>query len=728
MATKSKVRTVDAFPLTRQPRSKRLAPRRLLADLVSKRWMEGAIPIVMGLLLSAFIVATTPGFGGSGNRSLILRELSEKGLVAVGLTVVLIAGGIDLSVGSIVGVAAIGSLTALRAWNWPVPLIIIASLAAGMILGAVNGVLIAKIKTRPFITTLVTLLTFRTVVQAIQTHYRNQLAFPKSNTMWDFLGNGSIAGIRTSLFIFIVVLILGHLVITRARWGWWVTAVGSDRRSARRNGIPVDRVVFATYVVSGLLAGVAGLLISARQGSTSDQVGAGYEIAALTAVVLGGVSLRGGRGSAIRAAVGMFVVAIISRATEIRGKPDEFNQAALAVVLLSFAILDLKWGKYRNRIAEKLQLDPGSVGVDPLVDVTQPGTVWTINRVLTDAEPIGLGQIEGAEDCALDDEGNLFCGDRRGWIWRFRAGEPTGEVFARTGGLPLGHAWDLEGNLLVAVGGMGVYRILPDGQTVLVANQTKRRRLSLHDDSAIRFADDLDITPDGAIFCSDFSTRINAADYQLELVEYRPNGRIVRIDPDGSTDVVVDNHVFPNGICTSHDGQSVLIASTGLFRVDRLWVSGPKQGQLEPVLENMPGYPDNINRASDGNYWMSFVAMRTPVSDLFLRWPAVRRRMTKELPPDDWIVPQLNVSCVIKFDEAGTVLKVWWDSTLENYPMVTSINEHDGYLYLCGLQNNRIGKLALDPGELGPIDPRVVPGAATQARPFSAGRTPAHVS
>jgi ribose transport system permease protein len=100
--------------------------------------------------------------------------------------------------------------------------------------------------------------------------------------------------------------------------------------------------------------------------------------------------------------------------------------------------------------------------------------------------------------------------------------------------------------------------------------------------------------------------------------------------------------------------------------------------------------------------------------------------MTKELPPDDWIVPQLNVSCVIKFDEAGTVLKVWWDATLEKYPMVTSINEDDGYLYLCGIQNNRVGKLALDPAEVGPVDPRVVPGPTGQVRPFSGGRTPAH--
>jgi len=723
MARKSTIRTVDAFPLTGQPRHRRVALQRAVSDLVSKRWMEGAVPLLLALLLSVVIIVTTPGFSEGGNASLILREVSEKGLLAVGLTVVIIAGGIDLSVGSMVGVVALGSLTAFRAFHWSVPLIVVASLLGGMLLGAINGVLIAKIKTRPFITTLVTLLTFRTAAQAIQTTYQTELAFPRSDPMWSFLGRGSVAGIRTSLFIFLVVLVVAHLTITRARWGWWVTAVGSDRRSARRNGIPVDRVVFATYVVSGLLAGVAGLLLSARQGSTSDLVGSGYELSALTAVVLGGVSLRGGRGSAVRAAVGMFVVAIISRATEIRALEQGWTQASLALVLLVFAVLDLKWGKYRGRIAEKLSLDPGSVRLGPLVDVTKPGSIWTINDVLTRAEPIGLSQIEGAEDCALDQEGNLYCGDRRGWIWRFPADDPSrGEVFARTGGLPLGHSWDLDGNLLVAVGGMGIYRILPTGETELVANHTRRSRMSLHDDSAIRFADDLDVAPDGAIFASDFSTRINAADYQLELVEYRPNGRIIRVDPDGSVDVVVNHHVFPNGICTSHDGQSILIASTGLFRVDRLWISGPKQGQLEPVLEDLPGYPDNINRASDGHYWMSFVAMRTPMSDVFLRHPAVRRRMTKELPPDDWVVPQLNVSCVIKFDEAGTVLKVWWDSTLEKYPMVTSINEHEGFLYLCGIQNNRVGRLPLDRTELGSIDPRLVPGAQRQVAPFSDGR------
>ncbi len=320
--------------------------------------------------------------------------------------------------------------------------------------------------------------------------------------------------------------------------------------------------------------------------------------------------------------------------------------------------------------------------------------------------------IEGAEDCAVDDDGHLYCGDRRGWVWKFSGPDyEQSEVFARPGGLVLGHAWDAEKNLVLAVGGMGVYRVSPDGEIEMAANRVKRSR-GLFDDSALRFPDDLDVAPDGSIYVSDFSTRTNAAEYMLELVELRANGRVVRIDPDGSTEVVTTNNLFPNGICTSHDGQSILIASTGLCRVDRLWISGPKQGQIEPLLENLPGYPDNINRASDGTYWMAFVAMRTPSSDFIVRYPDLRRRMIKDLPVDNWVIPQMNVSCVLKFNEQGEILKVLWDSSLKNYPMVTSVKEHGGSLFLAGVNNNRIGRFTLDPEDIGTINPNVVPGTA----------------
>jgi ribose transport system permease protein len=713
-------RSIDAFHLTGQGLTGRFAPYRAVSDLVRKPWMEGALPLLLALLLSALVVATTPV--GIAQTSSILHQVAQLGFLVIGLTIVMIAGGIDLSIGSIFGVVAIGSLVLDRAFGVPIALVIVLAPIAGAMLGSINGLFIAKLKTRPFITTLVTLLAFRGFVKFIQNRYVSELSFPSSDPLWDFLRRGSVAGVPTGWFIFAAVLAITHLGLTRSRWGWWTASVGSDRRSARRNGIPLDRVVFSTYVISGALAGVAGLMGSARFGRADARVGEGLELVALTAVVLGAVSLKGGRGSVVRATVGMFVVAIIQQASiSLRLEAGAFP-TILAMALLVFAIVDLKWGQYRERIAEKLSLNPARVSVGPLVDVTKPGTLWTVNNLLSEAPGIGIGTIEGAEDCAIDDQGNMYCGDRRGWIWRFAGpDQQKGEIFARTGGLPLGHAWDREGRLLVCVGGIGVYRIHADGSAEIAAKQVKRS-WGLHDDSAIRFADDLDVASDGSLYVSDFSTRTNTAEYMKELVEYRPNGRIIRVDADGSTEVAVSNYVFPNGMCTAHDGQSVLIASTGLFRIDRLWISGPKQGTLDPLLENLPGYPDNINRASDGNYWMSFVAMRTPVADLLMKYPAIRHRMTRELPIDDWIVPQLNVSCVMKFNESGEVLKVLWDGTLERYPMVTSINEHAGYLYLCGVHNNRVGRLKLDAEDLGSIDPRSVPGANEQTAPF--GNTP----
>ena len=711
-----KTKVVDAFSLTGQPDRGRVAPSRLVSDLVGKRWMEGAVPVGLALLLSLVVVSTTPGFGQSGDWSLIFRELAEKGFLVIGLTVVIISGGIDLSIGSMTGVTAMAALAMFRVYQWPTPVIIVVALFVGAVMGAVNGGLVAKVKTRPFITTLVTGITFRALVQFILNRYSTPLAYPRDETIWRFMGEGKILGVQFSVVLFLLMLALSHVALTRSRWGWWVTAVGSDRRSARRNSIPTSSVHFYAYVLSGLLCGIGGLLFAARQGSTSDQLGSGYEIAALTAVVLGGVSLRGGRGSVVRAAVGLLVVQIIAQAIIRRNAQDDWNTLMLAGVLLVFAILDLKWGKYRGRLAEKLALVPGGVALGPLVDVTEPNTIWSINHKLTNAVPIGLGQVEGGEDCALDDEGRLYCGDRRGWIWRF-SGEnhEHGEIFSRTGGLPLGMAWDLDGSLLCCVGGMGLYKIDEKGTPHALANHTARSRLRVMDDSAIRFADDLDIAPDGCIYFSDFSTRINAADFHIELIEYRPNGRMMRYDPsDGSCETVVKNYVFPNGVCTAHDGQSMLIASSGLFRIDRLWIAGPKQGQLEPVVTDLPGSPDNVNRSSDGNYWMSFVAMRTPMADLFLRHPNLRRRMSKELPADDWVIPQLNVSCVVKFSESGQILDVLWDGTLAQHPMVTSMNEFKGVLYLGGLTNNRIGKLPLAPETVGAIDTRRVPTLSSQ--------------
>lgn len=716
-------KTVDAFSLTGLPWRERFVVPRTISDLAGKSWMEGAVPVLLSLLLASLVLITTPEITGAGDRSLILRQFAELGFLALALTIVMVGGGIDLSVGSITGLSAMASIILFRAFGLPVPLVILVALLLGVVLGSINGFLIAIVKTRPFITTLVTLLAFRAMISVLQSRYAADAVMPRDDDLWLIIGQGNVAGFQTSLVMFLPLLLFTHLFLTRSRWGWWVTAVGSDRRSARRNGVPTRKVAFLTYVASGLLCGLAGLILAARQGSTSDTVASGYEIAAVTAVVLGGVSLKGGRGSAMRAAIGALVVALIAQAVIRNQAPSGTSTSILAAVLICFAVLDAKWNKNRTKVTEKLSMVPASMRVGPLEDVTSEDSKWRVNFALSDATPIGVGQIEGAEDCVVDDEGRLYCGDRRGWVWRFSGDDlEHGEIFARTGGFPLGHALHPDGRLFVAVGGIGLCEVSTDGEVEVVANQTRKSRFQIFDDSAIRFADDLDIAPDGTIYFTDASSRIDAAEMFNSVIEYRPSGRVFRYDPsDGSVDTVIKNYLLANGLCTSHDGQSILVASTGLFRVDRLWISGPRQGELETVVEGLPGMPDNINRSSDGHYWMSYVGMRTPSWDLLLRHGDVRRRMTKELPKDDWLNPQFNVSCIMKFTDDGRIIDVLWDGTFERHPMVTSMSERHGHLWIGGIENNRIGRVRLPEEKVGSIDPGDIPAwtgtsAATRTR------------
>jgi ribose transport system permease protein len=714
-------RPADAYPLNGQRWASKHSFRRWLSDLLDKSWMEGAVPLVLAVILGLSFALTTPAIVSPGDMSVMAGRLAELGLLAIALTLVLLAGGIDLSIGAMAGLTSIAALVMFRVYEMPGAVVVPITLAFGAILGAVNGFFIAVVKTRPFITTLVTAITFRALLQVVQSAYSAGLTFPRVDLTWAFLGRGAIAMIPTGILILLVVLVVVHVMLNRSRWGWWLKAVGSDRRSARRNGIPVQRVTFLAYVACGVLCALTGALMAARQGSTSASLGAGYEIIALTAVVLGGVSLRGGRGSVVRALIGTVVVVVIGQSIFRLNGETAVEVMVLAGVLLIFAAIDEKWGLHRAGLAQKLAINPFHYRAGPLVDVTDPSTVWRANKELDDAEPIGLGLIEGPEDCVVDDAERVYCGDRRGWIWRISGeGYRDAQIFARTGGTPLGHVWDQHGNLVVCVGGIGVARIDPTGDLEWIATHAKRRRFQLHDDTAIRFADDLDVAPDGSIYFSDASSRISAGNLLQMAAEYRPDGRVLRIDPDGSVDTVATSFASANGICTSHDGQSILIASTLFFRVDRLWISGPKQGQIEPVIENMPALPDNINRASDGNYWMSFTALRTPFLDIFLRHPEYRRAMTKQLPLDEWVLPQQNLSCVAKFTEAGDIIKIMWDSTASKHPLVTSMSEHRGWLYIGGLQNNRVGRVRLDPSEIGPIDPYAIPGLGRPVLPGTA--------
>jgi ribose transport system permease protein len=676
----------------------RLVPDHLLGEILSKRWIENAIPLLILLAVAAVIGSLIPNFFGLASVSDLTRQWGEFSLIVLALMIVMVAGGIDLSVGSIFALGNIVALALLNVAEWPVAAVILTTLACGAAVGLVNGVLVGYLRLRAFLTTLVTLIIVRAVVDMLLLKYSVAIAaaFPDSD-LWYYFGEGYLLGIPFSAAVAIVVAIGAHFVLSRTRAGWHVLAVGGSRRSAHNVGIPVRRVICLTYVVSGTLAALSGALLASRLGGAGADTGVGVEITALTAAVLGGNSLGGGRGSAFKAIIGSIIVIIMVSGLVRMGITRGGSSLVLGIVLLAAVAIDVRWLKNRLKFLSKVYVSPTYAELPP-APAMEGDSPYALNDRLRPVEAIGLDRIDGPEDVILDKDDNIYVGNRTGDIVRFLAPDYSRqEVFAHVGGRPLGMAFARDGSLLCCIGGMGLYRVTQNRSIEKLTDETSRSWLSIIDDSRLRLADDLDIAPDGRVFFSEATIRYEMHEWPVDCLESRGNGRIICFDPNtGSTRVVLKNLVFPNGICMMRDGQSFLFAETWACRVSRYWFEGPRKGQVETVIADLPGYPDNINRASDGTYWLALVGMRTPAFDLALKMPGFRRRMAQRIAPDEWIYPNINTGCIVRFDEAGRIIETLWDRRGENHPMITSMREHKGHLYIGGILNNRVGRLKLE--------------------------------
>ena len=670
-------------------------PDHLLGEVLSKRWTETAIPVIVLLITAVAFSLAIPGFLAPGSLADTGRQFGEVGLVTFGMALVILVGGVDLSVGSIFALTDFCALYCLNILGWPVPVVIAATLVAGGLLGAVNGVLIGYLRLRAFITTLITLIVYRALYEILIQKYSNQIAaaFPDIPS-WNFLGEGDVLGVPSSVLIYAAVAIFGHIFLTRLRPGWHITAIGGSRRSAYNSGVAVRGTIARCYVASGVLTAMGALFFAARLGTVGGDIGVGLEVTVLTAAILGGISLGGGNGSVVKAMVGALIVLLITNGLTTLSAPGGVNRMVLATILVIAATIDIRWLKNRHRILAKVYVSPTYHPMPPLPDTAAGGnSPFAVNDKLRDVKEIGLGRIEAPEDVILDRHDNLYAGSRQGDIIRFLAPDyEQMEVFAHIGGTPLGLAFDREDNLYCCVGGMGLYRVTPEREVQKVTDETNRSWLSINDDSRMRLADDLDIADDGRIFFSEATVRYEMHEWAVDGLEARGNGRLICYDPrTHKTRTVLRGLKFPNGICIASNRQSLLFAETWGCSVKRYWFDGPKSGQVEMVMENLPGYPDNINLASDGHYWLAMVGMRGPAFDLAWRMPDFRRRMAKRLPVDEWLFPNINTGCVIKFNNNGEVLDALWDLGGVNHPMITSMREHRGKLYLGGIMNNRIG-------------------------------------
>jgi simple sugar transport system permease protein/ribose transport system permease protein len=677
----------------------KLLPDHVVGEILTKKWVDSAIPFLALVLLIFGFGPFVPHFFELTTLTNLARQFAEFGLLTLGLTIVMISGGIDLSVGSVFALSVLTQLVGMNVEGWSFGVTLLAVLAVGVACGALNGLMVGYIRMRAFLTTLVTLVIYRSIFDLVFPQFSTAIVTSQPDSpMLDYVGGGDVFGVPVSLVITAVIAIVLHVVLSRTRYGWRLLAVGGARRSAFNAGINVRWTIFSAYVFGSMLCALSGFLFAARIGSAASDIGSGLELQALTATVLGGISLGGGRGTVAKAVMGAVFVLILSNSLLTLAVSGPGADLILGLILILAVFLDVRWTKNRHKILRNVYISPTYARLPEALSTEEgSGSPMAPNDKLRDVGVIGLGILEGAEDVIFDRADNLYTGNRHGDILKWFPPDYTRyEVLAHIGGSPLGMAFDREGRINICVAGMGLYQVEMNGAVRRLTAETNRSLFSIVDDSNMKLADDLDIAPDGAIYFSEATTRFEMHDWYADALESRGNGRIIRYDPaTKQTRTILPNLVFPNGICMSHDKQSFLFAESWACRISKYFFDGPRKGEVEVVIANLPGYPDNINRSSGGGYWVALMGMRTPALDLALEMPGFRRRMARRCSEDVWLMPNLNTGCVLKFDETGEISESLWDLGGEKHPMITSMREHKGVLYLCGIFNNRVGTFRL---------------------------------
>ena len=296
--------------------------------------------VILGLILLVEIAV----FGVLGENFLSLRNLLtvsvqnvELGLLALALTPVILTGGIDLSVGSMIGLCAVSFGMLWRDAHLPPFLAGVVTLGIGAGGGWLNGVLITRGRIPPLIVTLGTFSLFRGIAEGVTAGQGSYVGFPASFT---FLGQGALLGVPTQLWIAIPAAVFFYLLVHRATAGRALSAIGFAPEGARHAGINVDRLVGFTYVLSGLCAAIAALIYVARFDQAKADAALGYELGAITAVVLGGTSIFGGRASVIGTLLGLFAVAFLENGQALAGFKREITGILVGVMLLAAIGLD----------------------------------------------------------------------------------------------------------------------------------------------------------------------------------------------------------------------------------------------------------------------------------------------------------------------------------------------------------------------------------------------------
>lgn len=297
---------------------------------------------IIGLVIFSIIISLmNDRFMTSSNILNILRQTSINSIIAAGMTFVIITGGIDLSVGSTLALSgAVGAF--LISSGTPPAFALIAALLVGASIGFVNGIAITKGKLQPFIVTLATMTIFRGATMVFTNGKPISAGYEKGAEFLSKLGNGYFLGIPIPIIIMIVVFLIGFYILTQTTFGRYVYSLGGNEEATKLSGVNTDRMKVIVYSISGFLAALAGIIITARLSSAQPTAGSGYELDAIAAVVLGGTSLAGGVGSILGTVTGALIIGVLNNALNLMNVSSYYQLLAKGVVILIAVLLDRK--------------------------------------------------------------------------------------------------------------------------------------------------------------------------------------------------------------------------------------------------------------------------------------------------------------------------------------------------------------------------------------------------
>jgi sugar lactone lactonase YvrE len=321
----------------------------------------------------------------------------------------------------------------------------------------------------------------------------------------------------------------------------------------------------------------------------------------------------------------------------------------------------------------------------PPVAPTLTGAYERNNR-LSPVQKLSLGDGHNPEDVAIDAEGKIYAGFEDGRIMVLQRDGTQPRVFANTAGRPLGLVFDRDGNLIVADAVKGLLSVNQAGELAVLATEA----------DGVRFGclNDLDIGADGTIYFTEASNKFPMTQHVHDLVEHRPNGRLLALEPESRTPrTLLRDLYFANGVAVSPDQTFVLVAETGKYRVRRVWLKEPKMGQTDVFIENLPGFPDGISSNGRDKFWLALVTPRQALFDKLLPYPFARKmilRLPKFLQP----APE-RYSFVLGLDGNGRVVENLQNGAEDCYAQIANVVESNGTLYFGSIGEDTVGRFSL---------------------------------